>query len=125
MPRKQRQLKRRIDLLTDDQKEMLLTGHDWFRTFRSPEEIERVWFENRDHLLQYWLQDPETWKKKGKDPLGEPEPGGPGTRPWAWWKFEAPEEPRRRTGGKGNAVRDRPDCPEWARGLSFGKPHVF
>jgi hypothetical protein len=145
MPRKLRQVKKRIDLFTEEQREMLLCGHDWFkRSFRSrrehsekerqgfaaayEERMRETWFLHRNELLAYWLQDPEAWKKKHegrREPLGEPEPGGIGTRPWGWWRFESPEEPRRRVGGGGIAVRDLPNCPDWAKGLTFGKPHVF
>jgi hypothetical protein len=42
--------------------------------------------------------------------------GHPGTRPWAWWRYEA-REPRRRLGGKGVSLRD--DWSYWGTPGSY------
>jgi hypothetical protein len=79
------------------------------------------WNEHRVELLDFWIQDPTPWPEHG--PSGERfsyvRPGGPGSRPWAWWRFTAPRwqpddprhagahyvgqlsEPRKRLGGVG------------------------
>lgn len=45
---------------------------------------------NDDHILQYW------WVFGGKypcvKPWNMPFRGGPGSRPWAWLAFDAPED---------------------------------
>jgi hypothetical protein len=93
--------KKRVgDELTEEQREKLLTGRDWFELAFDQEGQEReAWFENREELLHYWSQDPSN------APPGAPRPGGPGTRPWAWWKYES-KGPRRRTAGSGTAAQD-------------------
>jgi hypothetical protein len=48
-------------------------------------EWQDAWDARRDELLAEWLVDPRRH----------------GTRPWAWWAFDAPE-PRRHTGGGGS-----------------------
>ena len=74
----------------------LLVGHAFFDDgFEGDEDARReAWFEHRDELLAYWIQDPARWKRPSGmsaiDHFEHPEPGGPGTRPWAWWRYEAP-----------------------------------
>jgi hypothetical protein len=104
--------------------EGLLTGTFWFN---EPTEarMRELWTDHRVELETFWSQDPEQWKAAGNTPtFGLPEPGGPFSRCWAWWKFEAPE-PRRRIGGEGIAAIDSADCPTWAKKLSFGRPTVW
>jgi hypothetical protein len=53
------------------------------------------WTAHREELLAYWLQTPATRALTPEaSPFRQTRRGGPGTRPAAWWWFEAPE-PRR------------------------------
>lgn len=79
----------------------LLVGHSWFpaEAYGEPDRFDAVaaeaaWRAHRADLLAYWAQDPAVWKRTSRADFDTPEPGGPGTRPWVWWRFEAPE-PRR------------------------------
>lgn len=84
--------------LTARQRTWLLTGLDW--TFLDPEagplgsggfdnlrDARKAWEALREDLLEFWLQRPETWP--GEHSFRTPRPRGPGTRPWAWWRFDA------------------------------------
>jgi hypothetical protein len=87
----------------------LLDGHDFFgdaygdpsghrsRT-RGPFDAAAAredWEASREELLAYWLQDPALWEREPDvSNFHQPTPGGPGSRPAAWWWFAAPE-PRR------------------------------
>lgn len=114
MPRKFRAAKETRELNVT-QRFALLTGTVWFyqEDFKTEEEREAAWYDYREELMTYWAQDPDGGKW---DEFANPQPGGPFTRCWAWWKFES-KEPRRRIGGNGI------DYPE--QGLSFGVPHTF
>jgi hypothetical protein len=97
----------------------LLHGHDFFgdaygetighrsrtRGIFDADAARADWVENREELLAYWLQDPTRWQR---DPdvsgFHQPEPGGPGSRPAAWWWFDAPA-PRRSSPGGGSRAR--------------------
>ena len=46
-----------------------------------------AWEKCRDELIAFWIQDPATWV--GKSSFTTPAPGGPGSRPWGFWRFEA------------------------------------
>ena len=81
--------------------EKLLSGHDWYPMFDGPDldddELRKVWRQLRPELLDRHI------KKK------------PGTRPWAWWRWES-TEPREQ-------VSDGPEPigpPDW-----FGKPSRY
>jgi hypothetical protein len=53
------------------------------------------WADHRDALMAYWCQDPAAWiLDLSESHWVQAKPGGLGTRPWAWWTFEAPQ-PRR------------------------------
>ena len=97
------------------QREELLTGLDYSALgggFGGDDQIRRLaWERHRDELLAYWTGTAAAGEYRGD--LGEPRPGGPGTRPWAWWTYDAPEEERRIT-GEGEPV---PGAP-----LAFGVP---
>jgi len=71
------------------------SGHVWGTAPLGPawleEEAREDWQEHRDELMTYWLQDPAEWRKTQCREFGYPEPGGPFTRPWGWWMFDAPE----------------------------------
>lgn len=111
MARRYRRRRRKPDdsRFTDAHRLELLTGMDLFdEGFRADEKARRAaWFAHRDQLLAFWLQDPETVNST-------PAPGGPGTRPWAWWRYEAPGLRRE----LGNAPLK--PCP--VSGESFGIP---
>jgi hypothetical protein len=53
------------------------------------EEIRRDWAIHRERLLHWWIFDEN--KPQGMKPWTFVMTGRPGTRPWAWWKFDAPE----------------------------------
>ena len=77
MPRPHRKTRsHRLPMDTFRNRQRLLTGHDWewCDRWRSPltdEQLRNLWFELREELL------PEHIAKH------------PGTRPWAWWRFES------------------------------------
>lgn len=83
MPRiRRRRRRRRTDGLTKAERSQLLYGSWWFQKEPIPHEERRaLWEERRDELMGEWIQEE------------------PGTRPWAWWEFDAPER-RRRIDGK-------------------------
>lgn len=87
--RKRRILKTGAGLLTGDQRDYLLEGASlngpddcrWpdgsVRPFSDEAAMKAAWFEHRAALMEHC---------------------GPGRRPWAWWRFVAPE-PRRQLAG--------------------------
>jgi hypothetical protein len=94
---------------TQDQIDVLFTGHDFFKSFDSDEHRRQTWLEHKESLMELWLSEDKNV----------------GRRPSAWWLFDAPSELRRRIGGTGTASRDSADCPAWARKIRFGCPAVF
>jgi hypothetical protein len=79
----------------------LLTGHDFDLEdgpARPAGALERLWRVHRAELLA------EHIAKR------------PGTRPWAWWAFDAPQDARRRRGGKGTPIGAE---------LWFGAPRFY
>ncbi len=97
---------------SDAKVEFLLTGNEdrddeseWWEIFAWEKEARRVaWEDLREGLLADWIEE------------------HPGTRPWAWWKYDAPKakapgvpdwhlsemvEPRLRVGGSG--------APSWEK----------
>ena len=90
MPRVKRRTKRRKTGYTEAQVDHLLTGHDMFGDGFGTDgpsgecnvdAMHAAWLDLRDKLLRQWIAEQ------------------PGTRPYAWWRFDAPE-PRRRIDGK-------------------------
>jgi hypothetical protein len=80
MPRVLRRSRDRLGL-TQEHVDALLTGHDFCGAFNGAEiAMRHAWDSLRDELLQQWIAE------------------HPGTRPWAWWKFDAPELRRRVNG---------------------------
>ena len=115
MPRRRSGVRRRrarADDLSAIQREELLTGLD-FSVLAHPhhgngfddddEARRRAWFAHREELLQAWTADPPDQDHRGD--LGQPLLGGAGSRPWAWWRYEAPES-RRQVGGEGTPLDD-------------------
>lgn len=97
MARRRQQNKGGCDL-TPRQRTWLLTGTDWafldtdagphgLGGFPHERSARLAWVACRDELMAFWLEEPTTWT--GKNGFETPAPGGPGTRPWAWWRFEA------------------------------------
>ena len=94
MPRtRRRRPKRRSSrTVTEWDVYQLMTGHPLHvgETPLSADELRDVWFDERDQLLAYWLGDqpwPDVWLERWPRLA---EDGGPGTRPPAWWRYEAP-----------------------------------
>ena len=86
MPRR-RTLSPRLATLTPAIRSVLETGHvgtldqddpsglDAFLIIRQPTELRRLWDDVGAELLRTWVRS------------------HPGTRPWAWWRLEAPAAP--------------------------------
>jgi hypothetical protein len=95
--------KRRADLdeLDDRLRCRLLTGHD-FDLYDGPARpagaLERL------------------WRAHGSVLLAEHVAVRPGTRPWAWWTFDAPPDARKRLGGTGTPL----GTERW-----FGAPRYY
>lgn len=101
-----RQMVAPVAELSDGCREQLLTGHDFFGdgyghdAESDPTAMERMradWQRFRDELLQEWIAS------------------HPGSRPFAWWAFDAPA--RRETSDGSDHPFDRPErralCAEW------------
>lgn len=86
--------------------ERLLSGHSmaFLPGTEDEEELPGLWESQRDEILAAWIRE------------------NPGTRPAAWWSFDAPG-PRRQIGGGPTAFET--GCPEWSRRLRFGIPSVW
>lgn len=53
-----------------------------------------LWQQHREKLLEYWTQDPAGWTiPEGGSRWHYPKPGGPGSRPWGFWKLELGIDP--------------------------------
>jgi hypothetical protein len=55
-------------------------------------EMLRDWDLHRTALIAWWTGLAEDAERRR--PWRYPRAGGPGTRPWAWWEFDAPETRR-------------------------------
>lgn len=88
MPRKLRIPKVRRWEFGEKHKTQLFTGHDMFLdAFREDlAAMRETWIERREELLAEFIAR------------------NPGSRPWAWWIWEAPQARRRRLGGTGTAL---------------------
>jgi hypothetical protein len=97
----------------------LATGHelDFLLAARqaqpTAEEVRAAWVSMGDALLAQHLAGVEDLGDAGSVLAAE---RGPGTRPWGWWEFEAPE-PRRQ-------IADGPEPVEGAP-LWFGVPQFY
>lgn len=106
MPAKRRiPRKRRKSMFTTHHLQQLRTGHDHGSAFgggafgdgrdglqlgsRGLGDAKAAWQIFRDEILHDWIRE--------QGPHYRPQ--GPGTRPWAWWAFDAPEPRRRIDGG--------------------------
>lgn len=81
----------------------------YFREFPSDEQLVEYWEKMREEILAEYISQ------------------HPGTRPWAWWHFEAPE-PRRMVGDPKEVGLEPDDSPpdrsyKWK--LYFGMPRNF
>ncbi|WP_095087632.1 hypothetical protein [Mesorhizobium sophorae] len=96
MPVKRRHQKRRKGELPEQIREWFASGKDSF----FHDDLPAWWEAWREPFLAEWVQHQ------------------PGTRPWAWWRHDAPE-PRLRLGGTGTAKHD---CLAHVRQFAFGLP---
>ncbi|MEQ1955970.1 hypothetical protein [Mesorhizobium sp. CN2-181] len=88
MPIKRRRSKRRAEGLPEEVEAHLLGDPEHrYLFFYDDHEIRFMWDDFRDVLLGDWIAE------------------HPGTRPWAWWKYDTLEN-RLRIGGKGTATHD-------------------
>lgn len=103
--RRRREIAWRGPEFSEDRREHLLLGFSllgkgYGRDRGDLEAAEADWRAHRGELLAFWTQDPAAWKRDNREGFYTPAPGGPGTRPWGWWVFDAPRgEPRRRLDG--------------------------
>jgi len=103
MPPRRKTLARRT-LHTEDEslvRHALRTGRDWFRLLSDPGSAEYYWREFGPGIMEQWARE------------------NPGTRPWAWWEFDAPD---RRRCIEGRDVLADPGRPAHLRKTSFGVP---
>ena len=126
MPRVRRQPKARRDW-TEHHREQLRSGHDFLGEAFGKDRpdfaaMKQAWDELRDEILPAWIAE------------------HPGTRPYAWWVFDAPEPRRNRTDGQhpfdnparlafiervARAPEAHADYKANACRLSFGVPSVL
>jgi hypothetical protein len=60
------------------------------------DELRSLWKRHRARLLRWWFDGvPADAFQKVHISFQLLKPAPAGTRPWAWWKFEAPADPRR------------------------------
>lgn len=72
----------------------LLTGF-WFSPGElADDDAASLWLDHSDDLLSFWLQDADAYMLPKNRGFYYEAPGGYGTRPAAWWWFDAPEERR-------------------------------
>lgn len=92
MPTKMKIEKRPKRVIPPGQVDYLLSGKvadgdvETFLLTRDRGAVRRAWKSVRDDLLRDWIEE------------------RPGTRPWAWWKFDLSEPRRRRIAGVGDLV---------------------
>ena len=99
--RRSRRLERRETTFSERTRANLLHGHDWPMLRGEPmddDELAEAWGVLGDELLAAFIAEQ------------------PGCRPWAWWRWQAPE-PRLQ-------INDGPE-PLPGHGLWFGKPRGY
>ena len=122
MPRLRRLPKKRLTSWSADQIHHLRTGHGIWRedAFCSDDLMRQAWGDLGDEILEAWIVE------------------HPGTRPAAWWAFDAPGR-RERTDGRAHPFDDplrRGQVATWRKKygetsaerlctLSFGCPAMF
>ena len=110
MPRRRWRLLGRREALSEARRHYLKTGDallgdgfadlDLFLTAKNAEQVRQWWLDHRDEILPEFIR------------------AHPGCRPFAWWRFDAPE-PRRRLGGIGTPAHE---LLAYAPNLRFGIP---
>jgi len=111
MPRKRAKVKNRIEKPAPWLIQYLTFGEipgskqegvlECFQLRGNRQNEKKIWKKYHDLILSSWLQN------------------RPGTRPFAWWKFEA-SEPRKQVSGKGVLVREK--FPAIVPRFTFGVP---
>jgi hypothetical protein len=66
----------------------------------------QLWAEFREQVLEWWLKE------------------RPGTRPWCWWRFDAPER-RRRVGGTGTTYSEFGNRDEYTPDFGLPTPRAW
>lgn len=129
--------KAREDRLTADQWDELCTGESGFTeasAFESEAERRGRWQRHREDLLRWWTRGPDA-PDPPADRFWARTPGEPGTRPWAWWEYDAPERRRltdpdrlrEHVAARRNTPEDTPDravetARNWTGESRFGIP---
>lgn len=103
MPRRIVSIRRRAEVsgLRSEWVEFLFSGSLFVQTSAFPEpslsDAKTMWARHRGQLLRWWLggipADAFRRVHFGLEAYNKPHPAG--TRPWAWWKFYAPDDKRR------------------------------
>ena len=88
MPRANRRPKKKTKGYTTHHLGKLRHGHDFHFVpgFANDDEVREGWEIFREQVLFDWIRERQRHLQYGP---------GPGTRPWAWWEFDAPELLRR------------------------------
>lgn len=103
MPRVLRKAKRRTAGLSNAHVLHVETGHTYFDDgFQSEDELREGWEVLRKSILERWAVEK------------------PGHRPWAWWRYDAPERRRCLNYPHPHDVPGRPN-----EGLSRGLPSAY
>jgi hypothetical protein len=90
--------------LTERQREILLSGNDWFDGPLGPA------FEDDGAIRQ-------AWEEHGSELLEQHIATSPGTRPYAWWRYDSNGGSRKQLGGVGT--------PLTGHGLYLGMPDKY
>lgn len=82
-----------------DRREHLLIGHALLGIGYGHDRVDLEaaaadWEVHRGELMAFWTQDPAAWHRENRAGFYNPAPGGPGTRPAAWWWFDVPGDER-------------------------------
>jgi hypothetical protein len=110
-------------------REQLLTGSTFSDGFGRPDDprwffdeeaARRCWDELCDQLMREHLACVDEQAREE----GVPPEFGPGTRPWAWWRYDAPE-PRMHFDPDRTLAISQADSAEWAKKLNFGINQVW
>jgi len=113
MPPRRRHLGRAQRGWTEEHLEQLRTGHDFFGDAFGRDDRETF-----DEELAK-----QAWDEVGEQITAEHIAHSPGSRPWAWWHFSAPE-PRRVVAGDENSESGWPPWEDrTTRKYSYGRPN--